>query len=112
MDVGRLGLLPNSKGHVALGFLGGMQQTTKTHKIRVWDNSDKRLLEYGCTRWRGLLKHCATSRNVALSIASLRFLLSSSFQPHYGPGFDSASKRNEYQWYLLGEWRGVKAYSA
>jgi len=30
------------------------------------------------------------------------FLLTSSFQPHCGPGIDSASKRNEYQEYFLG----------
>ena len=30
------------------------------------------------------------------------FSLTSSFRPHYGAGVDSASKRNEYQGYLLG----------
>jgi len=30
------------------------------------------------------------------------FLLTYSFQPYYGPGVDSASKRNEYQEYFLG----------
>ena len=30
------------------------------------------------------------------------FSLSQSFRPHYGPGIDSASNRNEYQEYLLG----------
>jgi hypothetical protein len=29
------------------------------------------------------------------------FSLTLSFQPHYGPGVDSASKRNEYQEYFL-----------
>jgi hypothetical protein len=29
------------------------------------------------------------------------FSLGSSFRPHYGPGVDSASKRNEYQEYIL-----------
>jgi len=28
--------------------------------------------------------------------------LTYSFRPHYGPGIDSASKRNEYQEYFLG----------
>jgi hypothetical protein len=36
------------------------------------------------------------------------FSLTSSFRPHYGPGVDSASNRNEYQEYLL----GVKAAGA
>jgi hypothetical protein len=30
------------------------------------------------------------------------FSLTQSFLPHYGPGVDSASKRNEYQEYFLG----------
>jgi hypothetical protein len=30
------------------------------------------------------------------------FSLTSSIQPHYGPGVDSASNRNEYQEHLLG----------
>ena len=30
------------------------------------------------------------------------FLLTKSFRPHYSPGVDSASNRNEYQEYLLG----------
>jgi len=36
------------------------------------------------------------------------FLLTSSFRTHYGPGVDSASKRNEYQEHIL----GVKAAGA
>ena len=36
------------------------------------------------------------------------FLLTYSFRPHYGPGVDSASNRNEYQEYFL----GVKADGA
>ena len=30
------------------------------------------------------------------------FSLTKCFRPHYGPGVDSASNRNEYQGYLLG----------
>ena len=30
------------------------------------------------------------------------FSLTQSFRPHYGPGVDSASNRNEYQEYFLG----------
>jgi len=36
------------------------------------------------------------------------FLLTQSFRPHYDPGIDSASNRNEYQEYFL----GVKAACA
>ena len=36
------------------------------------------------------------------------FLLTQSFRPHYGPGVDSTSNRNEYQEYFL----GVKATGA
>jgi hypothetical protein len=34
------------------------------------------------------------------------FSLTESFQPHYGPGVDSASNRNKYQGHILGG--GVK----
>ena len=36
------------------------------------------------------------------------FSFTYSFRPHYGPGVDSASNRNEYQEYFL----GVKAAGA
>jgi hypothetical protein len=44
------------------------------------------------------------SRAVEISTNVLRKL----FQPHYGPGVNSASNRNEYQEYFL----GVKAAGA
>jgi hypothetical protein len=52
-----------------------------------------------CCRWVGRLRHYASSRKVAGSILDvIGFLqLTQSFQPHYGPVVDSASKRNEYQ---------------
>ena len=53
----------------------------------------------GSTRWRSWLRHCATDRKVAGSIPDE---VSESFRPHYGPGANSASNRNEYQGYLLG----------
>jgi len=57
------------------------------------------------TRWRSWLRNCATSRKVASSIPDFvigNFSLKLSFRPHYGPGIDSASNRNEYQEYFLG----------
>jgi len=44
--------------------------------------------------------HCATSRKVAWCLCN--FSLIQSFRPHYGPGLDSASNKNEYQAYFLG----------
>jgi len=44
------------------------------------------------------LRCCATNRKVAGSI----FIDIKSFRLRYGPGVDSASKRNEYQEYFLG----------
>jgi hypothetical protein len=44
--------------------------------------------------------HYATSRKVAGSIpdeVTGFFQLTKSYQPHYGPGVDSASNRKEYQ---------------
>jgi len=50
------------------------------------------------------LRHCAISRKVAGSIPDgvIGNFSLTSFRPHYGPGVDSASKRNEYQEYFLG----------
>ena len=48
---------------------------------------------------------CATNRKVDGSIpagVSGFFVDRKSFRSHYGPGFDSASNRNEYQEYFLG----------
>jgi hypothetical protein len=45
------------------------------------------------------LRHYAVSRKVAGSSPDRVdfFKLTKSFRPHYGPRFDSASNRNEYQ---------------
>ena len=51
------------------------------------------------------LRCCATNRKVAGSIppgVSDFFTDIKSFRSHHGPGFDSASNRNEYQEYFLG----------
>jgi hypothetical protein len=59
----------------------------------------------GAPRWRSRLRHCATSRKVAGSIPDVAgiFHWHNLSRPHYGPGIDSASNRNEYQEYFLGE---------
>jgi len=49
----------------------------------------------GGTRWRSLLRHCATSRKVAGSDSCW-------CHSRYGPGTDLASNKNEYQEYFLG----------
>ena len=57
------------------------------------------------------LRWCVTNREVAGSITagvSGFFVDIKSFRSHYGPEFDSASNRNEYQEYFL----GVKAAGA
>jgi len=74
--------------------------------------------DYRCTNVSNLgtavaqwLRCCATNRKVAGSIpggVSGFFIDIKSFRSHYGPGVDSASKRNEYQKYFL----GVKAAGA
>ena len=51
------------------------------------------------------LRCCATNRKVAGSIPAgvIEFFVDiKSFRSHYGPGFESASNRNEYQDYFLG----------
>jgi hypothetical protein len=53
---------------------------------------------------RSWLRHYTTSRKVAGSIPDgvTGIFQSQSFLPHYGPGVDSVSNRNEYQGYFLG----------
>jgi len=51
------------------------------------------------------LRCCATNQKVVVSIpagVSGFFIHMKSFRSHYGPGVDSASKRNEYQEYFIG----------
>ena len=36
------------------------------------------------------------------SMVSLEFFIDIILRPHYGPGVDSASNRNEYQEYFMG----------
>jgi len=50
------------------------------------------------------LRHYATSRKVAGSIPGdvIVIFYWQSFRPHYGPGVDSASNRNEYKEKFLG----------
>jgi hypothetical protein len=64
-------------------------------------------------RRRSWLKHCK-SRKVAGSIPNgvTGIFVDLSFRPHYGSGVDSASNRNEYREYFLGEGWGVKAAGA
>jgi hypothetical protein len=53
------------------------------------------------TRWRsgwGIALQTGRSRDRFLM--SLEFIIDKSFRPHYGPGVDSASNRNEYQEYF------------
>ena len=67
-----------------------------------------RLVGTAVAQW---LRCCATNRKVAGSILAGVggfFIDIKSFRSHYGPGFDSASNRNEYQEYFL----GVKASGA
>jgi len=56
------------------------------------------LLIIFCNRWRFWLRHCATNPVVAGSIPDgvIGIFLLTSFRQHYGPGFDSASNRNDF----------------
>jgi hypothetical protein len=51
------------------------------------------------------LRYCSTNQKVADSIPAAvigNFHSHKSFRSHYGPGFESACNRNEYQEYFLG----------
>jgi hypothetical protein len=54
---------------------------------------------------RSWLRHYVTSRKVVGSIPDEVIGLLNSFQPHYGPGVDSASNKNAYQESSGGKWR-------
>ena len=56
------------------------------------------------TRWRSWLRHCATIQKVSGSIPDdfIGIFQWKPFRPHYGPGVDSASNRNEDQEYFPG----------
>ena len=62
----------------------------KGHYIRIY------------TQWRSWLRHCGTSRKVAGSFPDGIIGNFHWRNPSYGPGVDSASKRNEHQEYFLG----------
>ena len=62
-----------------------------------------KVLCYSGTAVAQWLRCCATSRKVASSIpAGVSGFFIDKILPHYGPGVDSASNRNEYQEYFLG----------
>jgi hypothetical protein len=48
------------------------------------------------------LRYNLDGRGIDSRWCHLNFSLMQSFRPHYGPGVDSASNRNEYQEYFLG----------
>jgi hypothetical protein len=54
------------------------------------------------------LRYKPEGRGIDSQWCHWNFSLTQSFQPHYGPGVDSACNRNEYQEYFL----GVKVASA
>ena len=56
-------------------------------------------MQNGGTRWRSWLRHRATNWKVAGSIPD--GVTGIFHWPHYGPGVDSASNRNEYLEYFL-----------
>ena len=47
------------------------------------------------------LRYKAEGRSFDSRLGHWNFSLTWIFRPHYGPGFDSASNKNEYQGYLL-----------
>ena len=66
----------------------------------MWGHAVAQLVEALCYESEG--------RGFDSPMVSLQFFTDIIFRPHYGPGVDSASNRNEYQEYFL----GVKAAGA
>jgi hypothetical protein len=50
---------------------------------------------------RGDTVGCGTALQAGRSRVRLEFFLDIIFRPHYGPGVDSASNRNEYHEFFL-----------
>jgi hypothetical protein len=60
-------------------------------------------LLYRNTRWCRWLRYCATRLKATGFIPDdVTQNPTQFFRPHYGPGFDSNSNRNEYQEFILG----------
>jgi len=51
--------------------------------------------------WHSWFRHCTASL-VQIPVGPLGFFTDLILQPHYGPGVNCASNRNEYKGYLLG----------
>jgi hypothetical protein len=80
------------KLHLPIAVYGGLPPCYYHYEIPVTEFSFQ---VYKCS-W---LRHYTTSRQVIGSIPDEVigfFQLTKSFQPHYGPGVDSACNRNEY----------------
>ena len=72
-------------------------QTTKLAKVNITPGDRGRVAQW--------LRCCVTNRKVAGSIpadVNGYFIDIKYFRSHYGPGVDSASKRNDYREYFLG----------
>ena len=60
------------------------------------------LMGHAVTQLVEALRYKSEGRGFDCRCCHRNFSLTYSFRPHYGPGVDSASKRNEYQEYFLG----------
>ena len=59
-------------------------------------------LEHAVAQLVKTMRYKAEGRGFDSQWDNWDFTLTWSFRPQYGPGVDSASNRNEYQWYILG----------
>ena len=96
MEVGTLERALN-EGNLERGF-----HKRQTMAPSVWQYGFRTFSSFRGTRWHSWLRHCATSRKVAGSIPDFVIGIFLWHNPHYGPGVESASNRNEYQEYFLG----------
>jgi hypothetical protein len=86
-----------------------------TDVILTWGPTWEKFIELYTEKWNNrrhsYLRHYATSQKVAGSIpdgVTENFSLTWSSRPHYGPGVDSTSNRNEYRNISWGERRSVR----
>jgi hypothetical protein len=72
------------------------QQFITEKRFRINSNNDNFILTYGSLIGWGIMLQSGRSRD-RIPMKSLDFSIDLSFQPHCGPGVDSASNRNEYR---------------
>jgi len=71
------------------------------YNVKVFINTDGNRGGYAVAQLVEALRYKPEGRGFDSRLCHWEFSLTLSFRPHYGPGVDSASNRNEYKEYFL-----------